>query len=661
MLDSREITAGLPAQRDDEPPSLRRDIADEILDHLQAGLRRELLVRGGDESSAWTRVIERFGDPRQVARRLWFQAMWSKIMTQRLLVISVLVSMTVSVVLTAMVGWMIQGQQQTNAALVEQMSKLVMQQSSPMHERDPRWNNLKIRETYGAKNGLAAKGLAVTVSKLPDIGEVIAEENGTSAAAGTKSIRKKYEASTDAQGIVDCGFVGPGLYKLEMDSQTGESYSSTFMIYPGRDHVEEVVAPENEPQLTDVSFHLEGLPEDLDSKKYGLILGFHQFGGREIGGQVWTSSGWFPFNSTPFVLIIPGRGVWQAEIPPGSDQSERWPSAIFYPQKKGGAKWRHLEQPYRFQIPVSQYSVCFDFVRVPIEMTPDDPAWNRNMLHDPIDTKVEWTKGRVEAIPDPRVIELVARAGEVNDWTVNIPEALLNAWERRAIASKDKNPPGPTTSIGLFGRGPSHAGSELARRLSRTPSLVEARRVRELAIQIQLTSHQQSELSLLSGRRGQLLGEVAFNAPNPESKTRIEEGLREIEKEALEILTIEQQQIWEKQRAELIQEQIDEDVRVLNYAEQNDDGTIVRLRKDFALVGAKLTDEQTQKLKEIEGQLAAERRKFVEATLQSPQDEQRKTWLKKFEEFDKQFAECLTDEQKTALIPKTAPATRAPR
>lgn len=76
---------------------------------------------------------------------------------------------------------------------------------------------------------------------------------------------------------------------------------------------------------------------------------------------------------------------------------------------------------------------------------------------------------------------------------------------------------------------------------------------------------------------------------------------------------------------------------------------------------AKLNDEQTQKLKEIEGQLAAERRKFVEATLQSPQDEQRKTWLKNFEEFDKQFAECLTDEQKTALIPRTAPATRAPR
>lgn len=665
MLDSREITAGLPAPRDDEPPSLRRDIADEILDHLQAGLRRELLVRGGDESSAWKRVIERFGDPRQVDRRLRFQAMWSKIMTQRLVVISALVSMTLSVVLTAMVVWMLQGQQQTNAALVEQMSKLVLQQSSPMPERDPRWNNLKIKATYGAKNGPAAQGLAVTVSKLPDIGEVIAEENGTSAATGTKSIRKKHEASTDAQGIVDCGFVGPGLYKLEMDSETGESFSSTFMIYPGRDHVEEIVAPEIEPQLADVSFHLEGLPEDLDSKKYGLILGFHQFGGREIGGQVWTSSGWFPFNSTPFVLIIPGRGVWQAEIPSGRDQWERWPSAIFYPQEKGSAKWRRLELPYRFQIPVSQYSVCFDFVRVPIEMTPDDPAWNRNMLHDPNDTKVEWTKRKVEAIPDPRVIELVSRAGEVNDWTIKLPEALLNAWERRAIASPDKSSPATTASIGnrggrqFIGRGIRGEAIELPR----TPSLLtEARRNDvELPRRLQLTSRQQSDFGQLSNRRGQMMNELGFNVASPESKAKLEARLAELDKQALEILTIEQQQIWEKRRSELIQEQIDEDVRVLTNAEQNDDWTIVRLRQDYFFMRAKLNDEQTQKLKEIEGQLAAERRKFVEATLQSPQDEQRKTWLKNFEEFDKQFAECLTDEQKTALIPRTAPATRAPR
>ena len=656
VLDSREITAGLPAQRDDEPPSLRRDIADEILDHLQAGLRRELLVRGGDESSAWKRVIERFGDPRLVARRLWFQAMWSKIMTQRLVVISALVSMTLSVVLTAMVGTMIQGQQQTNAALLEQMSKLVLQKPSPIPERDARWNNLKIKVTYGAKDGPAAQGLAVIVSKLPDIGEVIAEENGTSAAAGNKSIRKKHEASTDSQGIVDCGFVSPGLYELKVDSKTGESFSSTLMIYPGRDHVEEVVAP-NEPQLANVAFHLEGLPEDLDSRTYGLILSFKQFGGREIGGQKWTSSSWFPFKSTPFVLIVPGRGVWQAVIPPGDEQRDRWPSAIFFPQKHVAAKWRRLEQPYQFQIPAAQYSVCFDFVRVPLEMTPDDPAWNRNMLHDPIDTKVEWTKGRVESVIDPRVITLVAAAGEVNNWTVKIPQALLNAWERRAIASPDKNSPGPATSSGFRGFNPSRPGSELARGLSRMPSLVQARRNLDFANRIQLTTRQQSELNQLSRRRDLFLSEVESSVPNLESIAKIKDRLREIEKEALEILSAEQQQIWEKRSAELIQELINAEVIAIRIAEQNDDAAIVRLRQDYFRDRANLTGEQGRKLEEIEGQLDAERRKFVEVTLQSPQDEKQKAWLTKFEEFDKQFAKCLTEEQK-AFLNSPAPAPR---
>lgn len=298
-------------------------------------------------------------------------------------------------------------------------------------------------------------------------------------------------------------------------------------------------------------------------------------------------------------------------------------------------------------------------------MTPDDPAWNRNMLHDRDDTKVEWKNGRVEENPDPRVITLVARAGEVNDWTVNIPEALLNAWERRATASPGKSSPATTASIGNRG-GRQFTGRGIrgeAIELPRTPSLLtEARRNEvELPRRLQLTSSQQSELGQLSNRRGRMMNELGFNAAGPESKAKLEARLAEFDKQALEILTIEQQQIWEQRRAELIQEQIDEDVKVLTNAEQNEGGTIVRLRQDFVLMRAKLTDEQTQKLKEIEDQLNTERTKLVEAMLQSSRDEQQKAWLTKIEEFDKQFAECLTDEQKAALIPRTAPSTRAPR
>ena len=84
MFDSESLLADLPAPRDDEPPSLRSDIVDELADHLACAFRREVL-KDGDETLAEQRVIDRFGDPRNLARRLWWQAMWSRIMGQRIL------------------------------------------------------------------------------------------------------------------------------------------------------------------------------------------------------------------------------------------------------------------------------------------------------------------------------------------------------------------------------------------------------------------------------------------------------------------------------------------------------------------------------------------------------------------------------------------------
>lgn len=83
-MNREDLLAELPAPHDDEPPSLRSDIVDELLDHLQCAFRREVL-KDGDEGAAEKRVLDRFGDPRKLARRLWRQAMWSRIMGKRIL------------------------------------------------------------------------------------------------------------------------------------------------------------------------------------------------------------------------------------------------------------------------------------------------------------------------------------------------------------------------------------------------------------------------------------------------------------------------------------------------------------------------------------------------------------------------------------------------
>jgi len=94
---SDDLTAELPAPRDDEPAGLRADIVDELADHLQCAMRREelrgsesfpVMVGHGDKprgSEAFERVLARFGDPATVARKLWWDAMWERIMAQRIL------------------------------------------------------------------------------------------------------------------------------------------------------------------------------------------------------------------------------------------------------------------------------------------------------------------------------------------------------------------------------------------------------------------------------------------------------------------------------------------------------------------------------------------------------------------------------------------------
>ncbi|HEY4262557.1 MAG TPA: hypothetical protein VGM98_20510, partial [Schlesneria sp.] len=489
-------------------------------------------------------------------------------MTQRLVVVSALVSMTLSVVLTAMVAWMIQGQQQTNAALVEQMSKFAVQKPASVAERDPRWNNLKIKVTLGSKTGPAAEGLSITVSKLPDIGDVISEENGNNAAAKTTAVRKKHEAETNAQGIVDCGFVSPGLYQLEVDSLTAESFSSTFAIYPGRDHIEEVVAPDNEPKMADVSFQLEGLPEDLDSKKYGLVLGFRQIGSRQIDGQSWKSSGSFPFHSAPFLLVLPGRGAWLSELPPGAQYGARFPSEIFYPLQKPTAKWRRVEQPYHFQIAAYQYAVSFDFVRVPLEMTPDDSEWNRNLLHDSKDSLISFDQGWTP-VSGYASITLAAQPGKTNDWTVKLPDALLELWEQRTVTSPNKTSQETIAST---------RRRDWTQFVPRTPNLVVEYKINpKFRRLLQLTSMQVSELDRISSRRSRMDSESAYDASRPDSDLKVEVLFKKIHEAGLEFLTAEQKEIWEQHRLDVVEPQIEEDVRMLKELELNS-GTLGKLR-----------------------------------------------------------------------------------
>ena len=73
------IEASLPPPRDADPPGLRRDIADELADHLACALARE---SASPDPAAGVR--RRFGDPPALAARLYFDAIKGTVLMQKL-------------------------------------------------------------------------------------------------------------------------------------------------------------------------------------------------------------------------------------------------------------------------------------------------------------------------------------------------------------------------------------------------------------------------------------------------------------------------------------------------------------------------------------------------------------------------------------------------
>ncbi len=116
------LSAELPPPCEDEPPSLRQDILDELADHLGCAYHRELL-RGANPVEARPRVLNRFGDPAAVARRLWRDAMKGKIMAQRILIATCFVMVAICFVMVGFV-WSESSQwTQANLGLLNQAQR----------------------------------------------------------------------------------------------------------------------------------------------------------------------------------------------------------------------------------------------------------------------------------------------------------------------------------------------------------------------------------------------------------------------------------------------------------------------------------------------------------------------------------------------------------
>jgi hypothetical protein len=291
----QSISVDLPAPRDDEPAGLRRDIFDELADHLACSYKRELL-RGVDAAEAEASALERFGDPSAVARRLWLDAMKERIMLQRVVVASCLVVMLTCVGFTAM-AWVQMNRsrvaaelertraafevasanrrmvdalvesQATNKALLGQIGKI---SETLRHPRSSDWNPVRFKLVSGRGDGPPVAGASAHLDR-----------------SGQPSITR----ASDNSGIVDFGVVQPGDYSflVIVGWEGGTAHGSGVInVQPGREVDLTVICPKTPPDRAPVSVRCQ-LPSDLESQNIALCADFVHRGQRLEPGVNWVT------------------------------------------------------------------------------------------------------------------------------------------------------------------------------------------------------------------------------------------------------------------------------------------------------------------------------------------------------------------------------------
>lgn len=275
------ITANLPEPNPDEPTELRQDISDELSDHLQCAMRRELL-RTDDEDAARKSVLARFGNPRAIARRLWLDAMKEQIMNQRILIGTNIVLAAVVIAMFIIVILSMRQNQQFQVALVDRLAEIAAPSAEAPEQAAQvmpasgnaaamSWPSARIRIEGGnppfrlrLKGEPYNPGESLTLDRTAEDGEMV------------------------------FGPMRPGRYTLDVRDAYFASNSRSIVVPPGGEHEVTIEAPNWQPQPTETRVRID-LPENL-GQRLGVIavLGTGSSAGR---------------------VHVQGHGAWENQQP----------------------------------------------------------------------------------------------------------------------------------------------------------------------------------------------------------------------------------------------------------------------------------------------------------------------------------------------------------
>ncbi len=246
------IIEGFPGPRDGEPPDLRGDIADELNDHLACAMQRELR-RTDDPAAAEHAVLDRFGDPKRIARRLWWDAMKEQVMKDRVMIGMMVLTLLICAAVGFFAWQMVQQGQQVNQAILAKLAELnVPARPAAQPEVATDWAKVTFRCFEGEGRSKPAANVSILLKGHPFMD---AQEDAIT-------------QTTDSQGLATFGPIRPGSYQWAITVPGYDENKNQLALYPGRVGECTVNIPSSE-QEADISFKVNW-PEDL--KKQGCLL-----------------------------------------------------------------------------------------------------------------------------------------------------------------------------------------------------------------------------------------------------------------------------------------------------------------------------------------------------------------------------------------------------
>lgn len=331
-MPSIDLSSELPAPRKDEPSSLRQDIFDELADHLDCSLAREQ-VKTADEALAHQRVLEKFGNPASIARKLWRDAMWETIIMHRLSFV-LMGLMTSACILLAVLMWRteqssrkFQADQDARqeAFLLSLAEKLKSEPAVPPVAPLPAgWGDVSVKLVD--KNGHPVNGLVqLQGPATPESSLVPARDprmpGSNPSPAGSRMVLRQ---AVDEKGITM--FRGVPYGELNLTAfVTSTNAQTTWVEYfrPGVLMFEKQ-CPTTSRQPANVRFKID-VPEDLRQVPFRYLIKMKRELGYEIEKEWWTI-GELPFvedhRQPHFLMDQTGSVVGYTDSNPNFDHAQ---------------------------------------------------------------------------------------------------------------------------------------------------------------------------------------------------------------------------------------------------------------------------------------------------------------------------------------------------